>query len=363
MGKTYRAAIIGVGAIADIHALAMGELENLELVAGSCRTEAKGQAFADRFGCRWYRDYEELLDEARPDFVTIATPSGFHLEPLEACARRGIHVLCEKPLEISVRRVDRMIQVARESGIRLGGIFPQRFNPVLRVVHGAAAQRRFGDLAVVNAYVPWWRDDAYYAPDRWQGTLDLDGGGAMMNQSIHGVDAAQWLASAAIPDLPPGGNPVREIFAFTAKRGHDPDLIEVEDTAVAVLRLRGGALGQILGATSMFPGSLKRLQLAGRGGTAEVLEDELVTWAFDEEQAGDEGLRRRFSEETRSGGGAADPMAIDYSLHTGNIGGFVDWLEGDDSFLLDGPESRKAVAIIEAIYESARTGRIAAVES
>ena len=223
MGKTYRAAIIGVGAIADIHALAMGELENLELVAGSCRTEAKGQAFADRFGCRWYRDYEELLDEARPDFVTIATPSGFHLEPLEACARRGIHVLCEKPLEISVRRVDRMIQVARESGIRLGGIFPQRFNPVLRVVHGAAAQGRFGDLAVVNAYVPWWRDDAYYAPDRWQGTLALDGGGAMMNQSIHGVDAAQWLASAAIPDLPPGGNPVREIFAFTAKRGHDPE--------------------------------------------------------------------------------------------------------------------------------------------
>ena len=155
------------------------------------------------------RTYEELLDEARPDFVTIATPSGFHLEPLEACARRGIHVLCEKPLEISVTRVDRMIQVARESGIRLGGIFPQRFNPVLREVHGAASQGRFGDLAVVNAYVPWWRDDAYYAPDRWQGTLALDGGGAMMNQSIHGVDAAQWLASAAIPGLPPEANPVR----------------------------------------------------------------------------------------------------------------------------------------------------------
>ena len=363
MGKTYRAAIIGVGAIADIHALAMGDLEDVDLVAGSCRTEAKGRKFAERFDCRWYRDYEELLDETRPDFVSIATPSGFHLEPLEACARRGIHVLCEKPLEITVARVDRMIQVARESGIRLGGIFPQRFNPVLREVHGAASQGRFGDLAVVNAYVPWWRDDAYYAPDRWQGTLALDGGGAMMNQSIHGVDAAQWLASAAIPDLPLGVNPVREIFAFTAKRGHDPDLIEVEDTAVAVMRLRGGALGQILGATSMFPGSLKRLQLAGRGGTAEVLEDELVTWAFGQERPEDDGVRRRFSEETRSGGGAADPMAIDYGLHTGNIRGFVDWLEGDDAFMLDGPESRKAVAIIEAIYESARTGRVAAVQS
>ncbi len=361
MGKTYRAAIIGVGAIADIHAMAMGDLENVELVAGSCRTEAKGQTFAQRFDCHWYRDYEDLLDQARPDFVTVATPSGFHLEPLEACARRGIHVLCEKPLEITVARVDRMIQAARESGIRLGGIFPQRFNPVLQAVYGAASQGRFGDLAVVNAYVPWWRDDAYYGPDRWQGTLALDGGGAMMNQSIHGVDAAQWLASAAIPDLPAHVNPVREIFAFTAKRGHDPDLIEVEDTAVAVMRLRGGALGQILGATSMFPGSLKRLQLAGRGGTAEVLEDELVTWAFSEEKTGDDGVRRRFSEETQSGGAAADPMAIDYSLHTGNIRAFVEWLEGNEDFMLDGPESRKAVAIIEAIYESARTGRVAAV--
>ncbi len=333
------------------------------LVAGSCRTEAKGQAFADRFGCRWYRDYEELLDEARPDFVTIATPSGFHLEPLEACARRGIHVLCEKPQEISVRRVDRMIQVARESRIRLGGIFPQRFNPVLRVVHGAAAQRRFGDLAVVNAYVPWWRDDAYYAPDRWQGTLDLDGGGAMMNQSIHGVDAAQWLASAAIPDLPPGVNPVREIFAFTAKRGHDPNLIEVEDTAVAVLRLRGGAPGTDPGGHLHVSRLAEAASVGGEGrdrGSAGRRARHL-------------GLRRgagrgrRFAPaflrgdpqrrgSRRSHGHRLQPPHREHRW-------FVDWLEGDDSFLLDGPESRKAVAIIEAIYESARTGRIAAVQS
>lgn len=357
MGKMYRAAIIGVGAIADVHALAMGDLENVELVAASCRTEEKGKAFATRFDCAWYGDFRELLEETGPDFVTIATPSGFHLEPLEACARRGIHVLCEKPLEISTCRVDQMIRLARKTGIRLGGIFPQRFNLVVKTLHQAVSQGRFGKLALVNASVPWWRDDAYYGPDRWQGTLSLDGGGALMNQSIHGVDVVQWLASAAMPSLSRGANPVQEVFSFTAKRGHHPDLIEVEDTAVAVMRFQDGSLGQILAATSMFPGSLKRFQVAGRDGTAEILEDELIGWDFRKSRPEDQDVFKSFSVKTGLRGGAADPMSIDYSLHTRNISEFLNWLDGSGDFSLEGFECRKAVAIIEAIYESARTGR------
>ena len=177
-----------------------------------------------------------MLDKTEPDLVTIATPSGAHLEPTQACASRGIHVLCEKPLEITTQRVDQMIQAAAEGGIKLGGIFPQRFNPVVELLHQAVAEGRFGALAAVSTYVPWWRDDAYYAPDRWQGTQALDGGGAMMNQSIHGVDAIQWIAGAAIEESESKSGPVEQVFAFTSKRGHDPGLIEVEDTAVAVLR-------------------------------------------------------------------------------------------------------------------------------
>ncbi|MDX1565401.1 MAG: Gfo/Idh/MocA family oxidoreductase, partial [Phycisphaeraceae bacterium] len=244
--------------------------------------------------------------------------------------------------------------------VTLGGIFPQRFNPVVQTVRDAAAAGRFGDLAVVNTYVPWWRDDDYYAPGRWQGTLAMDGGGALMNQSIHGVDAIQWIAGATM-DLPPEQNPVEEVFAYTGKRAHAEDLIEVEDTCVVCLKYRNGALGQILATTSMYPGSLRRLTVAGRDGTAETLEDELVSWQFREESDDDQAIRDRFGKSTEHGGGAADPMAIDYSLHTRNIEAFVSALESGQTPPIDGAESRKAVAIIEAVYESAASGKVVAV--
>lgn len=358
MAKRYRMAIIGVGAIATMHARAIGDLagQGAELVAGCCRTREKGEQFAKKFNCRWHADFTQMMDQEKPDIVTIATPSGAHLEPVEAAAARGIHVLCEKPLEISTERIDRMIQAADKAGILLGGIFPQRYNPVVQALHGAAAAGRFGGLAVVNAYVPWWRDDAYYAPSRWQGTLALDGGGALMNQSIHGVDAVQWLAGASM-GLDEAANPVAEVFAYTARRGHPPEMIEVEDTAVVVMKFRNGALGQILGATSMWPGSLKRVQIAGRDGTAEVLEDELITWKFRNELAEDEPTRLRFGAATKTGGGAADPMAIDYSNHTRNIQAFLESLGTGRKLMLSGAEARKAVAIIQAVYESAASGR------
>ena len=356
MAKQYKIAIIGVGAIATMHAKAIADLPNATLVAGSCRGEDKGKAFAKTYNCNWYAKYQEMLETEKPDAVTICTPSGAHLEPLQLAAKLGIHVLCEKPLEITKARVDQMIQAAAGK-IMLGGIFPQRYNPVVQTVREAAAQGRFGNLAVINTYVPWWRDDAYYAPERWQGTLALDGGGALMNQSIHGVDAINWIAAAASPELDPAENPVEQVFAFTAKRGHDPKLIEVEDTAVAVLRFKNGALGQILGSTSMYPGSLKRFQVAGRDGTAEILEDELVTWQFREEKPEDKGIREKFAAKTSTGGGAADPMAIGYDNHTRNIADFLKAIEAGKTPTIDGAEAKKAIAIIEAIYESARSGK------
>lgn len=359
---THRIGIIGIGAIAGMHARAISDIDNATLVGGCCRTEEKGRKFCDEHGGDWYPDYEQLLDQAKPDVVTICTPSGAHLEPVKACAQRGIHVICEKPLEISTARVDEMIAAAKAGGITLGGIFPQRFNPVMRTLQEAAAAGRFGNLATVNSYVPWWRDDEYYAPSRWQGTLALDGGGAMMNQSIHGVDMLQWIAGSAIKasgyDLADNENPVEQIFAFTATRGHDEDLIEVEDTAVAVVKFRGGALGQLLGTTSMYPGALRRFQIGGRDGTAKTTEDELTAFKFREEREGDQAIRDRFAAETKSGGGASDPMAIDYANHTRNIKAILDAIDGKAELELDGHESRKAVAIIEALYQSAKTGKV-----
>jgi len=358
---THRIGIIGIGAIAGMHARAISDIDNATLVGGCCRTEEKGRKFCDEFGGDWYPDYEQLLDQARPDVVTICTPSGAHLGPVKACAQRGIHVICEKPLEITTARIDEMIAAARSGSITLGGIFPQRFNPVVQAVQQAAEAGRFGSLATVSSYVPWWRDDDYYAPSRWQGTLELDGGGAMMNQSIHGVDMLQWIAGSAArasgTPIADDQNPVEQVFAFTAKRGHTEDLIEVEDTAVAVVKFRGGAIGQLLGTTSMYPGTLKRFQIGGRDGTAEILEDELTTYQFRNESDADKTTREQFSAETSSGGGASDPMAIDYANHTRNIQAILDAIDGKAELELDGRESRKAVAIIEALYQSAKTGK------
>ena len=356
-----RAAIIGIGAIARLHARALADIPGVELVAASCRTEDKGRAFAAEHACRWYDDTPRMLRRERPDFVTVATPSGAHLEAALAAIRRGVHVICEKPLEISLKRIDRMIAAAGRAGVTLGAIFPQRFNPVVRAVHDAAAAGRFGTLAVAASYVPWWRDDAYYGPGRWQGTRALDGGGAVMNQSIHGVDALQWIAGATMPDLGPGENPVESVVALTAVRAHDAERLEVEDTCVAALRFRNGGLGQLLAATSLYPGSLRRLLVGGRDGTVEILEEQLVTWRFRGALPDDEPLRRRFAGTSGTSGGAADPLAIDYGCHTRNFVDFLDALRSGRRPELDGPEGRKAVAIVEACYKSARTGRPARV--
>lgn len=352
-----RAAIIGIGAIARMHARALADISGVELVAATCRTEEKGRAFATDFGCAWHADTARMLRREKPDFVTVATPSGAHLEAVVAAARQGVHVICEKPLEITLRRIDRMLAVVEKAGVLCGAIFPQRFNPVVASVHEAAAAGRFGRLAVAASYVPWWRDDAYYGPGRWQGTKALDGGGALMNQSIHGVDALQWIAGATMPEITGQDNPVESVQAFTAVRAHDPERLEVEDTCVAILRFRNGALGQLLAATSLFPGQLRRFLFGGRDGTAEILEEQLVAWSFRTEAASDAATRARFAGKSGTSGGAADPMAIDYSCHTRNFAAFVDALRAGRSPALDGREGRKAVAIIEACYRSARTGR------
>ena len=351
MSKTYRLGILGIGGIATMHANAIGDLPNATLVSGCCRTKEKGEKFASQFGCRWYEDCEEMLDREKPDAVTIATPSGAHLEPAKACAERGVHVLCEKPLEITTRRVDEMIEAAKRGGIVLGGIFQSRLDPALNVIRAAVAEGRFGRLSIGAVYTPWWRDDAYYAPDRWQGTQALDGGGALMNQSIHGVDALQWLIGGAEGTT----NPVAEVFALTDKLGHAVDLIEVEDTAVALLRFRNGTLGQILATTSMYPGTSRRLMIGGRDGTAEVIDDELSVFGFREPRDEDKVMLEKFSTRS-SASGASDPLAISHIGHTRNIGAFLDALEKGEAPAIDGHQARKAVEIIEAVYESARTG-------
>jgi predicted dehydrogenase len=273
------------------------------------------------------------------DIVTIATPSGFHAEPTIAAAGEGKHVICEKPLEITLERIDLMIEAHEKAGTRLGGIFPYRFNDMMVPIREAINSGRLGVITYAGIYVPWWRTDEYYK-DSWHGTWKLDGGGALMNQSIHMVDM--------LCDVMP---PIESVQAFTAKLGHPQ--IETEDTATAAIQYESGALGIIYGTTASYPGQFRRFEITGTKGTIINVENSITVWQFADEKPEDKEVLKKFGK-IEGGGGVADPAAITHENHTRNFKAFLDALESGEDFWIDGHEARKAVEVILAIYKSAK---------
>jgi UDP-N-acetyl-2-amino-2-deoxyglucuronate dehydrogenase len=340
--KTWNFGIIGAGMIADFHAKAIQHLPNARLVGFYGTNPAKSKALAVKYGCRFFESSKELLESDDIDIVTIATPSGAHMEPAIEAARRGKHVLCEKPLDISLDRIDKMIEAHLNYGTRLGGIFNFRFNDAVQVFKKAIDSGRFGTLTFAAVHVPWWRNDDYYKSS-WRGTWKLDGGGALMNQSIHMVDMLQYLMG-----------PVKSLQAYTATLAHS---IEVEDTAAAVLLFRNNALGTIYGSTSSFPGQFRRIEITGNKGTAVMVENSITTWKFADEKEEDKDILKIYGE-IEGGGGTADPGAIPFQPHARNIAAFIHAVEFKQPFAIDGREARKSVEIIAAIYKSAQTNEM-----
>jgi predicted dehydrogenase len=339
--------VVGLGLIAEFHARAVQALPDADarLVACCSRSPDKAQAFSRKFDCRGYDSLQEFLAHPGLDVVSICTPSGAHLEPALAAAAAGRHLVVEKPLEVTTERCDRIIAAARHAGVSLAGVFQSRFQEAARALKRAVEEGRFGRLVLGDAYVKWHRTQAYYDEGGWHGTRALDGGGALINQSIHAIDLLQWYMG-----------PVESVQAFAGTVGHDR--IEVEDNAVAALRFASGAFGVIEGSTAVYPGFLKRIELSGTRGSVVLEEESLRTWEFAEGRAEDEEIRERFSEKGDSGGGAADPGAISFEGHRRQFEDFLQALDSGRPPLVDGPEARKSVAIIEAIYESARDGRL-----
>ena len=337
--KTWNFGIIGAGLIADFHARAIRDIPNAKLVACCDTVFAKAQKLADKYGAKAFADWDELLRLKEIDVVTVATPSGLHKEPTVAAAKAGKHVICEKPLEVTLERIDAMIEAHKKSGTQLGGIFPYRFNDFMTPLRAAIKAGRFGTITYAGIYVPWWRSDEYYK-DSWHGTRKLDGGGALMNQSIHMVDM--------LCDLMP---PIESVQAFTATLAHPQ--IESEDTAVVVLRYTNGALGVIYGTTASYPGQFRRFEITGTKGTVINVENSMTVWQFADEKPEDEQIRQKF-QQIEGGGGVADPAAITHENHTRNFKAFLESLETSREFLISGPEARKAVAVILAVYNSAK---------
>lgn len=337
--------IVGCGMIASFHAKAIADLRGAKLVACFDAFPASAERFAKVQKITPYSDLKSMLADPKVDIVTICTPSGAHMEPAVAAAKAGKHVIVEKPLEITLRRCDRIIEACRTNKVVLSAIFPSRFHESSQLIKKAIDKGRFGRLTLGDAIVKWYRSQEYYDSGAWRGTWKLDGGGALMNQAIHSVDLLTWLMG-----------PVVEVSAHTATLAHQR--IAVEDNVVATLRFKSGALGTIEATTAAFPGYLKRIEIHGSEGSAILEEEDIKAWDFAKKRAADKALLKRMAGKTKTGGGAADPSAIGYHGHTEQFKDVLRAIKSGNKPQIDGVEGRRSVEIILAIYKAAELGRM-----
>ena len=329
--------------IGGFHAKAITAMNGGELIGAADRVLERTQAFAKQYNTRAYDSVEAMLADPKLDIVTIGTPSGAHFDPAMAAINAGKHVIIEKPLEITTERIDQMVDAAEAKGVTLAAVLNRRFHPGMDAFKKAAEGGRFGKLTSASAYVKWYRDQAYYDSAGWRGTWALDGGGALMNQSIHTIDALLYLAG-----------PVKSVQANTACLAHEN--IEVEDIAVAIVEFENGARGVIEGSTCTWSkdGHPARVQLAGTEGSVYLADEAFEIWDFMNEVEEDAEIRSKYMQGADAGLGANDPTAINFYQHQRNFEEVVCAIQEGRSPSTCASEARKSVELIQAIYASAK---------
>jgi len=336
----FKAAIIGCGTIGKLHAKAYRDAKEIQLAAVVDEAEDRAAALGGEFGVPSYARLDEVLARADIDFIDICTPSGMHADAAIAAARAGKHCISEKPLDITPQRCDKMIAAFAKSGTMLGGVFQHRFADDVRQTKTAIDAGRFGRITLTTCSTPWWRTQEYYDSGAWRGTWKFDGGGALMNQSIHAIDLLVWLAG-----------PIKTVTARTALLAHER--IEVEDVAVAVCEFESGALGVIQGTTAAYPGSGVRHEIMGTDGMAYLMNDTIELWKLRDE----EGAEKPAAAAPASAGAASDPKALAGILFTHNFDDIARAAREGTAPCVSGIEAKKSVEVICAIYQSARTGK------
>lgn len=333
---TVRFGLIGCGRVAPRHAQSLIQLPETQLVSVADIREDRARRFSAEYGAQAYTDYHDML--ARPDIdaVTVCVPSGLHAQVAIDVLQAGKHVLVEKPIALNLADADRMIATARKAGLRLGVVLQNRYNSPVQQVRTLIDQGRLGKLYLGSVCVRWYRPQSYYE-DGWHGTLSMDGG-ALMNQSIHHLDALQWFMG-----------PVASVYAYTATLAHT---MESEDVGVAVVRFRSGALATIEGSTLTWPQNLEgSVAVFGEHGSVKVggtALSRITLWKVDGE------LEREAEILT---GQRVDPPTVYGYSHREVIHDFARALLDGREPSTPGPEARKSLALVLAIYESARTGR------
>ena len=331
--------IIGCGVIADFHANALAGLsQEADLVGVADARHASALRFAEEKNVRAFASVDEMLACPEIDVVTICTPSGFHAEVAVKAANAGKHIIVEKPMAITAEQLDLMTEACERNHVVLSSIAQSRFVSGVQYTKQALEDGLLGRLVCADVYMKFNRTQEYYNSGGWRGTKAVDGGGALMNQGIHGVDLLLYLA----------GN-VQSVYAVAKTLARN---IEVEDTLSAVLEFESGATGVIQATTSVYPGYPRRLDLNGDKGSITLEEGSVVKWDLQNDIKQDIVLQpTRFSS-------AATPTAISVDNHRKQFADVINALKTGTKPLVDLYEGRRAVDLILAIYKSAEEHRV-----
>jgi UDP-N-acetyl-2-amino-2-deoxyglucuronate dehydrogenase len=345
-----RVGIVGCGAIYPTHAKAIGRIANATLSGFFDILPERSLAAQDVFGAPSCSTLEELCGES--DAVTICVPSGLHAEVGRRVAELGVHVLVEKPIDVTLEAATSLVKACREANVKLGVVSQHRFaRDILRLKDTIDASE-LGPMIQGDAYIKWYRTQHYYDSGEWRGTWKLDGGGCLINQGIHYIDMIQWLM---------GG--VASVQAQVRTSAHS---IEVEDVAAALVEYKSGALGVIQGSTSFFPGFAERLEVHGRHGSVIIEGDRSIVWEVDPEGADDSspygrGVTQQPTPNVRIGEKLVELTKEEHAdrwieQHRLQIQDFVDSVEQDRDPFVTGEMALEPLRVILAIYQSAQNG-------
>ena len=337
MNKRVGYAVIGCGMISGFHISAIKDTACAELIGVYDAFEMARRRTAEMEGVKCYETLEQIWNDSQVDAVCICVPSGLHGAIAVEALKNKKHVLIEKPLALTTEDCDKIQQQAVLSERLVGVVSQLRFSPVIQRVKRAMERNLLGRLVGVDLYMKYYRDPEYYSSSAWRGTKAMDGGGALMNQGIHGVDLVQYLVG--MPKL---------VFARSRTLVHK---IEVEDSISAVIEYPNGALGVIQATTCIKPGFCRRLELHGTEGSIVLEEDRIVLW-----DAPDDGWSTDTESEISQIKGNRDPAQIGQMGHRRQIENFTQAVLGKDTLLIDAGEGRKAVDLILAAYASAESG-------
>ncbi|MDT8317459.1 MAG: Gfo/Idh/MocA family oxidoreductase [bacterium] len=330
-------ALIGCGRIAARHAQILQSMDDVNLVAVADTCEERASDFADKYGSRYYADYNDMLAHENIDVVNVLTPSGNHAEIGIDVARSGRHVVVEKPMSLRLEDADALTEACSVNGVELFVVKQNRFNLPVKKLKEAVDAGRFGKLVLGTIRVRWCRRQDYYDQDAWRGTWAMDGG-VLTNQASHHIDLLQWMMG-----------PVESVMA---KTGTMLTNIEAEDTGVAILKFQNGALGVIEATTCARPKDLEgSISILGEKGTVEIAGfavNKMKTWDFIEPIPGDEEVIEKY---------AQNPPDVYGFGHHEFLRNVVDCVNEGRRSIVDGIEGRKSLELINAIYESVETGK------